>query len=361
MTAVATMPMTSAAANEEPRARKAPSARVPMRRVGPFSPTYRVLIADDQPAVRTALARILERQGLEVVEAVDGPSALAAARTLSPDLVLLDVSMPGCDGYEVCRQLKSDSRTALTPVVLVTGGDSVEDRVRGAEVGADDFFAKPFEITELTARVRAALRQKSLTDGLEPSEAVMFTLARVVEARDADTEGHCSRLSVLAERLAERLGLPERQRVALRRAGVVHDIGKIVVPDAVLLKHGPLTDAEWDLMRTHAAAGERICSPLRSFVDVLPIIRHHHERLDGSGYPDGLAGSAVPVTARVLQVVDVFDALTMTRPYKPALAVREALAVMDSEVRRGWWDAAVFEAFHHMTIEETANGQNPAC
>jgi putative two-component system response regulator len=269
--------------------------------------------------------------------------------------------MPGCDGYEVCRQLKSDPRTALTPVVLVTGYDSLRDRVRGAEVGADGFFTKPFQIPELVARVHAALRQKHLTDGLEAVEAVLFTLARVVEGRDADTEGHCSRLSVLAERLGERLGLPLEQRTALRRAGIVHDIGKVVVPDHVLMKRGPLTADEWQLMRRHAEAGERICAPLRSFQEVLPIIRHHHERLDGSGYPDGLAGSAIPMTARVLQVVDVFDALTMKRPYKRALTTAEALDVMADEVRRGYWDPAVFDAFVGMLRDGENDGPYPAC
>lgn len=351
---------TTTTAGQQPQRRRASDARMmTFRRVRNGS--ARVLVADDQPTVRAALTRILERQGLEVVQAHDGPSALAAARAMAPDLVLLDVSMPGCNGYEVCRQLKSDNRTALMPVVLVTGDDSVEDRIKGAEVGADDFFGKPFEVPVLTARVHAALRQKSLTDGLEASEAVMFTLARVVEARDADTEGHCSRLSALAERLGERIGLPVAQRIALRRAGVVHDIGKIVVPDAVLLKRGPLTESEWTLMRSHAAAGERICSPLRSFQDILPIIRHHHERQDGSGYPDGLAAADIPIAARVLQVADVFDALTMARPYKPPIPPLKTLAIMDSEVRRGWWDPQVFAAFDQMIREEPPSGPNPAC
>jgi putative two-component system response regulator len=361
MNMLTAMPATvTTTASRQPMRRRSSDARAVTFRRGSEG-GKRVLVADDQPAVRAALARILERLGLEVIHAADGPSAIEAGLTMGPDLVLLDVTMPGCDGYEVCRQLKSDHRTALVPVVLVTGDDSIEDRVRGAEVGADDFFGKPFEVTELTARVRSALRQKGLTDGLEASEAVMFTLARVVEARDVDTLGHCNRLSTLAERLGERIGLPLPTRIALRRAGVVHDIGKIVVPDAVLLKRGPLTEEEWILMRTHAAAGERICSPLRSFQDVLPIIRHHHERQDGTGYPDGLSGSSIPMPARVLQVVDVFDALTMTRPYKKAIPPLEALAIMDSEVRRGWWDPTVFEAFDIMIRQEAPNGPYPAC
>lgn len=314
--------------------------------------TQRVLVADDQPVQRRVLARLLRREGVEVVEAHDGPSALAAFEAGAPDLVLLDATMPGCDGYEVCRRLKFNPTTALTPVVMVTGNDTVEDRVRGVQAGCDDYFTKPIVPAELMARVRSALHIKQLTDELEAAEAVLFTLARAIEGKDPATEGHCERLSVLAERLGRRLGLPEGELVALRRAGIVHDIGKVAVPDAILLKGGPLTEDEWTVMREHAAAGERICAPLKSFRRVLPIVRYHHERQDGSGYPDGLAGAAIPVTARVLQVVDVYDALRMERSYKRALGPLEALATMEAEVRRGWWDSKVFEAFRGMILNE---------
>jgi putative two-component system response regulator len=244
---------------------------------------------------------------------------------------------------------------------MVTGADSLQDRVHGASVGADGYFGKPFEAPELIARVNAALRQKRYTDGLEDVEAVLFTLARVIEGRDADTEGHCFRLSTLAEQLGERLALPLEMQVALRRAGIVHDIGKVVVPDAVLLKPGPLDDDEWQMMRRHAEAGERICAPLQSFQDVLPIIRHHHERFDGSGYPDGLVGSAIPLTARVLQVVDVYDALTMKRPYKRAFTSAETLDLMADEVRRGFWDPQVYVVFAGMMRQGEFDVANPAC
>lgn len=316
-----------------------------------IQPAQTVLVADDEEAMRSVLSRLLTRAGIRVIEAEDGLSALAACRTRMPDLVLLDASMPGKDGFEVCREIKADPATALIPVVLVTGFDAVEDRIRGADVGADDFYHKPIEALELLARVRSALRMKKLTDGLEAAESVLFSMARIVEARDSDTEGHCSRLSVLAEKLAKRLGMSASDQSALRRAGILHDIGKVVVPDAVLLKRGPLTDAEWQIMREHAAAGERICAPLRTFADVLPIIRHHHERRDGSGYPDRLAGDAIPMGARVLQVVDVFDALTMPRPYKAAMTHEKALFTMEDEVRRGWWDPTVFGAFTTMIRE----------
>ncbi len=353
--AVAEMPVTG-----RPASRRKATVRQgridggPATRVNPpvAAGTQRVLVVDDNPVARRAIARILEAQGVHVIEAHDGPSALAAGRALAPDLVLLDVDMPGCDGYEVCRQMKCDAASALTPVVMVSGYDTIEDRVKGAEAGADDFFTKPFEAAELMARVRHGLHQKHITDGLEEVESVLYTMARIIEARDADTQGHCSRLSDLGERLGRRIGLSAADCLALRRAGVVHDIGKVVVPDAVLLKAGPLTDDEWRVMREHAAAGERICAPLKTFDAVLPIIRHHHERMDGSGYPDGLAGDAIPITARVLQIVDVYDALTMNRPYKKKLTPRLALSVMEDEVRRGWWDPMVFAAFTSMVMEE---------
>jgi putative two-component system response regulator len=311
-----------------------------------------VLVVDDQAEVRSVLSRLLREDGMDVVEASDGTEALQACAAAAPDLVLLDAVMPGgCDGYEVCRRLKVDPRTALIPVVIVTGFSSAEDRVRGAEVGADGYFAKPVVPAELRGRVRSALRVKQLTDELEAAETVLFALAQAVEEKDSATEGHCARLSALAERLGARLGLPETELVALRRAGMVHDIGKVAVPDAILLKRAPLSEEEWCVMRQHPAAGERICSPLRSFRRVLPIVRHHHERFDGSGYPDGLAGEAIPITARVLQVVDVYDALTMERPYKRALAPAEALATLESEVQRGWWDPRVFSAFRAMLVE----------
>lgn len=333
--------------------RRTNEVRLKLRKPGvaPVQPAQRVLVADDHGPSRTVLSRLLGRSGIQVAEAFDGPSTLEAARSLNPDLVLLDANMPGCDGYEVCRQLKLDPATALIPVVMVTGFDTTADRIRGAEVGADDFYVKPFDATMLLARVRSALRQKKLTDGLEAAESVLFSMARIVEARDTDTEGHCSRLAVLAEQLAGRLGMTASEQTALRRAGILHDIGKVVVPDAVLLKKGPLTDDEWQLMRRHAEAGERICAPLKTFADVLPIIRHHHERRDGSGYPDRLAGDAIPMGARVLQVVDVYDALTMPRPYKAAMTSEKALQTMEDEVRRGWWDPTVFGAFTSMIRE----------
>jgi putative two-component system response regulator len=235
--------------------------------------------------------------------------------------------------------------------VLVTGLSATADRVRGIQAGADDFLNKPFDQTELIARVRSLLSLKAHTDELERAESVLFALAHSIEGKDPYTRGHCERLSDYSARLALRVGLPETQVSALRRAGIVHDIGKVAVPDAVLLKPGRLTPDEYKIMQEHPLVGERICTPLRSFRQVLPIIRHHHEKLDGSGYPDGLRGEQIPLTARILTIVDVYDALTTARPYKHSLSSAEAQQIMADEVRNGWWDPQLFTEFQGLQRE----------
>ena len=274
----------------------------------------KILIVDDDPAFRKLLAGLLGTQGFEIVTAGDGHEALEEFARRGPDLVLLDIQMPRMDGFDVCRRLKQNPENRLTPVVLVTGLASTEDRIQGIEAGANEFLSKPVDRNELLARVRSLLTVKAYTDELERAESVLFALARSIEGKDPYTEGHCERLSDYSSRLGEQVGLPAKQITALRRAGIVHDVGKVAVPDAILLKPGPLRPDEWGIMRKHPVIGERICAPLKSFRFVLPIIRHHHERFDGSGYPDELKGEQIPLTARVLQIVDVYDALTTERP-----------------------------------------------
>lgn len=319
-----------------------------------------MLVVDDDPAVRGVLERLLESEGMRVATSGDGSSALSAVAELSPDLVLLDVAMPKLDGFEVLRRLKSDPATRLLPVILLTGLDARKDRIRGIEAGADDFIPKPFDRAELLARVRSLLRMKEYTDELERAESVLMALALAVEERDPYTRGHCDRLASLSRELGSRMGLPNRALRDLERAAYLHDIGKITVPDAVLQKPGSLTPDEREIMEAHPESGERICQNLKSLKNVLPIIRHHHERYDGTGYPDGLEGEDIPFTARILQVVDVYDALTTERPYKDALATDEALKIMREEVERGWWDAEVFDEFVTMVRDGGAEDQNAA-
>src|SRR6202158_6349825 len=307
--------------------------------------TGTVLVADDQAANRELLEELLTAQGYKVIAVPDGAAAVEQLTRTQVDLVLLDVMMPYLNGFEVCEKIKSNPETYLIPVILITALSDKQDRLQGIKVGADDFLSRPVDRTELLARVRSLLKLKQRTDELERAESVLFTLARSIEGKDPYTHGHCERLAEYSASLGEHLKLSEDQITALRRAGVVHDIGKIAIPDSIILKPSSLSPDEWKLMREHPVVGERICAPLKSFRSVLPIIRHHHEKLDGSGYPDGLRGDAIPLTARILQIVDVYDALTTERPYKKALTITDALQTMKQEVAKGWWDAHVFVEF----------------
>ncbi|MGB4781620.1 HD-GYP domain-containing protein [Candidatus Methylomirabilis sp.] len=304
-----------------------------------------VLVVDDNAQNVELLTALMQAEGYEVVAAADGLEALALVAASPPDLILLDIMMPKLDGYAVCRRLKQEAPTRLVPIVLLTALGAEEARIRGIEAGADDFITKPFSRAELKARVRSLLRLKVFTDELEHAEAMLLTLGRTVEAKDPYTQGHCERLAAYSVALGRKLGLPPEELTALDRGGALHDLGKIGIPDAILLKTSGLSETEWTIMREHTVIGERICQSLRSLQRVLPIIRHHHERWDGSGYPDGLVGEAIPLTARILQVVDIFDALRTARPYKPALSIKTACDILRDEVARGWRDPGVVESF----------------
>src|SRR5579862_714617 len=310
--------------------------------------TGTILVADDHGANRELMDELLTAHGFKVNCVPDGIAALAELTRTPIDLVILDVMMPHMTGFEVCEKIKANPESYLIPVILVTALSGQQDRIDGIKAGADDFLTRPVDRTELLARVRSLLRLKFRTDELERAESVLFTLARSIEGKDPYTHGHCERLSEYSASLGQHLGLSEDQITALRRAGVVHDIGKIAVPDAILLKPTSLSPEEWEVIRQHPVVGERICAPLKSFRSVLPIIRHHHERYDGSGYPDGLREDAIPIAARVLQIVDVYDALTTERPYKKAFSSVEALTTMREEVAKGWWDPKIFDTFERM-------------
>jgi len=311
----------------------------------PESPAGTVLIVDDDQPVVAVLVRLLTREGYVVRTASDGESAMDSVEENPPDLCLLDVRLPGIDGFEVCRRIKQRAQTRLTPVVLVTGLEAREHRIAGINAGADDFLSKPFDAEELRARVSALIRLKHYTDELDSAESVILSLAMTVEARDAYTRGHCERLAGYADLLGERLGLGADERRALRLGGYLHDVGKIAIPDSILLKPCDLTAAEQATIKEHTVIGERLCGSLRSLVLVRPIVRHHHERLDGSGYPDALMGNRIPLLAQIISVVDVYDALTTHRPYRQAMSDADGRVVLRDEVTRGRLNGRLVEAF----------------
>jgi putative two-component system response regulator len=303
-----------------------------------------VLVADDDPAARRILRRTLEMAGYMVMEAADGDEVRSLIAKTTPDLLILDISMPGADGIALCREVKANPATSLTPVVHVTGSTSREERIAVLEAGSDDFVAKPFDLEELLTRVRSLLRTRRLTAHLVSAEAVMVALARTVEARDFYTERHLTRVAQRAVAVATALGLTPETVETVRLGGLLHDLGKIAVPDRVLLKRTGLSRREFDLIRIHPAAGAEIVRPLAPFSAPEPVVLHHHERYDGDGYPHGLRGASIPVGARIVAVADSFDAMTTDRPYRDGMPVATALERL-REGRATQWDPDAIDAF----------------
>jgi putative two-component system response regulator len=231
------------------------------------------------------------------------------------------------------------------PVVIVTAQSERDDRLKGIMAGADDFLGKPFDPLELHARIQSLVRLKRYTDDLESAETIILGMGATIEARDPLTQGHCQRLAAYATRMGRALGLDAADLAALERGGFLHDIGKVAVPDRVLLKDGKLDAQESRVMREHPIVGDAICTGLRSLQKVRPIVRHHHEHLDGTGYPDGLKNAQVPLLAQIIGIVDVFDALTSDRPYHTAVSPDDALDMVTDEASKGWRDRSLVDAF----------------
>jgi putative two-component system response regulator len=307
--------------------------------------TTRVLVVDDEPAVAEVLRRLLVKEGYSVDVCNDGQEALNAMSSVRPHLVLCDVNMPGVTGIEVCRRLKQDASYRLTPVVMVTGQAQREARLEGLEAGADDFLAKPVDPQELLIRVRSLVRIKRYTDDLDSAASIIIAMALLIEARDGNTEGHCHRMANYATALGRALDLSEDDLQALHRGGFLHDIGMLAIPDSLLRKTGPLDPDEFELMKSHTTVGDSLCGNLRSLDSVRPIIRHHHERYDGSGYPDGLQGDEIPLVAQIMGVVDVYDAVTTRRPYQGPHTAQEAIDILRGQVARGWRRADLVDTF----------------
>lgn len=297
---------------------------------------YRVLIVDDEAPHRALEKEILEPPKYLVMEATNGNEALDILRHHLFDVVLMDKRMPGIDGDETTRRIREELHELMLPIIMVTGSNSTDDLENSMNAGATDFVRKPYNPIELMARVDAAAARKRLTDQLDDAESVLFALARMVEAKDGTTGDHCSRLAHNSVVFGKLLGLAEEELDALRRGGVLHDIGKLGIPDAILLKPGSLTDQEWDVMREHTTIGARLVGGLKTMQLTMPIVHFHHERWDGTGYPLGLRGEEVPLLARIFQIVDIHDALANPRPYKKALSQEEIINILQQEIDKGW-------------------------
>jgi putative two-component system response regulator len=303
------------------------------------------MIVDDLAENREILSGMLEPEGHQIETAKDGQEAVERALMDPPDLILMDVSMPRLNGFDACRRLKADERTHLVPVVLVTGLVAREDRIAGIAAGCDDFLSKPVDTEQLLARTRSLLRTKSLVDELERTENVLVTLANAIDAKDNYTRGHSERVAAYAEELGGAAGLGRLECRNLKRAGLLHDIGKIGTALEYLNKPGKLTTEEYEQVKLHPVVGAEICRPLRTMAPLLPLIRGHHERLDGRGYPDGLRGEALSVPLRCLTISDVYDALTSNRAYRKAMPREAALRVMREEAAAGMWDVRLIDLF----------------
>ena len=291
---------------------------------------------------------MLRMGNYEFLEAETGLQALEIIGRQNVDLIILDLLLPGLGGTELCRRMKGDRKTQFIPILMVTSVSGHDFEVEGIEAGADEYLKMPLHPSVVRARVNSLLRHKAAVDSLEEAETILFALAQAVENRDMGTGQHCERLAIYSVALGLALGLPRQDLVALYRGGFLHDIGKISVPDAILLGTGKLTEEQWRIMQRHTIHGVEICEPMKTLASVLPIIRSHHERWDGTGYPDGLRGEEIPLLARILQVVDIFDALTTARSYKPAYTKEEALDILQQEAAKGWRDTELVALFISM-------------
>jgi putative two-component system response regulator len=317
---------------------------------------HTILIVEDDPAIARLAEQLLVNEGHQVQWCANGEVALQQIQSRAPDLILLDLDVPGANGFQVCERIKTNPKTQLIPVVIVTGEVESRVKLRTWKLGADEFLSKPFAAEELIARVRSLLRVKDLVDELDSAQSVVFALARAIDAKCRYTQGHSERVAQHVALLAKALQLSEGDSRILHCGAMLHDIGKIAVPDAILTKNGTLTAEEYAIVKQHPVEGVRIIEPLQSIKDAIPLVRWHHERPDGRGYPDGLGGDRIPILVRVLAVVDVYDALSSERPYRPAMTHEESLSVLSVSADTGGLDAEIVKCF--ATLPESALQRN---
>ena len=304
-----------------------------------------VLIVDDLPDNIELIKNFFVDKKYNFISASNGREALEIVQNQLPDLILLDVIMPEMDGFQVCEHLKNDERTRLIPVVMITGLEDSKSKIRGINLGVDDFITKPFNFLELKARMASLIKLKNYTDQLKNAEKILFNLALTLDAKDPYRRGHSQRLANYSSIMAERIGLVDDEVRAVRCGGILHDIGKLAIQDEILLKPGPLTENEFSVVKLHPEIGAEMLAPLSSLDDVQPIIRHHRERYDGSGYPSGLVGEEIPIGAQIVAIADTYDALTSERSYRHGMTKDASLQIMDSESSNGKWNSYLYNEF----------------
>jgi putative two-component system response regulator len=320
-----------------------------------------VLIVDDDPAGRQTLESILDEQGYRLEMAENGLQAIEKARQFLPDVILLDVMMPDMDGFEVCRRIRSEPTLAEIPIIMLTALDDRKSLLDGLEAGADDYITKPYDRYELRARLIGITRlnryRKLLDDRVNLEEAHLQLLAaydatiegwsRAMDLRDKETEGHTQRVTKLSEKLARLAGVSEDELLFIRRGALLHDIGKLGVPDSILLKADALTDEEWAIMQKHSQYAYEMIYPIEYLRPALDIPYCHHEKWDGSGYPRGLKGEDIPLAARIFAIADVWDALTSDRPYRLAWDKERTLKHINEQSGKHF-DPRIVELFNEL-------------
>ncbi|OGS22372.1 MAG: hypothetical protein A2252_02180 [Elusimicrobia bacterium RIFOXYA2_FULL_39_19] len=308
---------------------------------------YKILVVDDDEYVRNMIVRYLQMKGYEVTSAVNGKEAVLKEEKIYPDLVILDVEMPEMNGFEACKIIR-EKRYGLNyvPIIFLSGSLTEGSVITGLELGADDFVKKPFEPLELLTRIKNLLKMKDFIAQVDLLESMVFTLVTSIEARDFYTASHSRRVSLLSGEIGRELGLQEEEIEILKKSALLHDIGKIGIPDRILNKKGKLMEEEFNLIKEHPGKGTEICKSLKLDPEVMGIIRHHHEKIDGSGYPDGLKGDEISKLIRIVTIADIFDAVTTNRPYHPAKSSCEAMSILTQEANEGKLDALIVKKFN---------------
>ena len=301
-----------------------------------LTPAARVLVAEGTEQGSRQMADYLQSAGHTVLTAADGEEALRRIRRDDPEVVILDVEIPRLNAFQLCERVRNHPTTRNISVLLVVSEAAQDLKIRGLEMGAEDFLSRPINKLDLLARVKCLVRTKRLLDQAETTENVIFGMAKLLESKVARDGSNPVRLADYACMLGTALGLDEDDLEVLRKGAILHDIGKIAVREEVLLKPGRLSAEEYNEIKMHPEVGERLCGPLRCADEVLPIMRHYRERWDGTGYPDGLHGEQIPIMARILSIADAYDAMLSPRPYRAAMTVEEASANLQEGAGRQW-------------------------